>query len=131
MRLIAMIGACALGLVAGCGGGSDESKVKETGEAYYHAYAKGDGERACALLTAEGQKAVGVGGSDCKEAIAAIDGLAKDPDIADKLKDASIVNVKVSGSSATADAEFPGEPSDKLRFEKSGDEWKISDPAVK
>ena len=122
-------GACALGLVAGCGGSSDESKVKETGEAYYAAYAEGDGQKACSLLTAEGQKAVGAGVGECEDVIGGVGGLAKGGDIADQLKDASIENVKVTGTTATADARFPeGEP-DQLRFEKSGDEWKISDPS--
>ena len=115
MRHLVVSGACALGLVAGCGGSSDESKVKETAEAYYAAYAESDGQKACSLLTAKGQKASGFATGGCEDAIAGpVGGLAKGGDIADQLNDASIENVKVTGTKATADARFPGGVPDEL-----------------
>jgi ketosteroid isomerase-like protein len=97
--------------VAGCGGGKpDKEQIESTITSYYKAFGNGDGSGACKQLTKSAVKLIesSAGGKKCGDVLRAA---LKEPEyarIAPKLRNARVVEVKVSGDNATARAEVPG-----------------------
>jgi hypothetical protein len=46
----------AVALLAGCGSGSDEDKIKSSVQGYIGAFADGDGDKACSYLSGDGRR---------------------------------------------------------------------------
>jgi Putative lumazine-binding len=123
-------------LLIGCGGdgksGSDEEQIESTIKDYFAAFADGDGGKSCGLLTDEaraamekGLKGLGVGGS-CEDLPKAMDQLPDEQkDQIDKLKDAEVTDIKVTGDTATAVPTLDDERGNEVKMRRVGDDWKI------
>jgi len=125
--LIALIvAAVALG-AAGCGE-SEEDKAKSTVEDYLEAVTKGDGDKACALVTAQTKKNIEKGGRKCGETISALN---KGPgrQVLQAFKDAKVENVKVNGDRGTADIKVK-QLSQKTNLRKEDGKWKLDSTGV-
>ncbi len=110
--------------VAGCGGGSaksDDELVRNTVVAWYSAVARGDGAKACALMTEAGRKrdldagggiVLEPGGSvrtapaTCEARVQAFGRELARGDLAPAVNAATIRGVRVLGDRATATSEF-------------------------
>ncbi len=111
----------------GCGGTSDSSQVASTVKAFLTALANGNGTKACDQLTAsQAQTVVQLlaqqGVTNCA---AAVSRAASSLNASDKQKllNAKVVNVHVSGNSATADIQGGTQPA---TLSKAGGRWYIS-----
>lgn len=119
---------------AGCGGGEpDKQQIESTITSYYKAFGSGDGEAACKQLTKGAVKLLekSAGGRKCPDVL---DEALKQPAyarIAPKLRNARVVEVKISGDNATARAEVPGAGAKgavakaSVPLKKEGGSWKI------
>jgi hypothetical protein len=120
--------------VAGCGDGKpDREQIESTVTSYYKAFGKGDSAEACRQLTKGAIELLekSAGGRKCPDVL---DEALKRPDyarIAPKLKNAKVVEVKISGDNATARAEVPGAGRNgtpakvNVPLKKEGGSWKI------
>jgi hypothetical protein len=127
---IAAFAAAATVLLAGCGGPSDQEKIKATVRDYFTAFAGSDWNAACGDLTADAraklQKAAMT--PTCQ---AAFMKAVKQPDVArfqPKFRDAKVSNIDVNGNAATVKVSALG-VSTKVPLVKEGDNWKIEGPA--
>jgi hypothetical protein len=126
--LIAVLVAAVALTAAGCGGGSDKDKVKSTVEDYLAAVTKGDGNKACSLVTDQTKKNIERGGRKCPETISALN---KGPgrQVLQAFKDAKVENVKVTGDRATADIKVKS-LTQKTNLRKEGGNWKLDSTGV-
>jgi len=142
-------GACALvlllaALVAGCGAGHKSSsqaaakqQVTQAVRSYLQAQTAGDGQAACALLTAGGQqqlttlvmqasKGLLTTRPSCQDAVVLIRAIAGTK-VLDALKHASVEQVEVSGNTATAEVVDGTQlPNEQVSLQKVGTAWKIA-----
>ena len=124
--LIAVLALGAAG--AGCGGGSEEDKAKSAVEDYLQAVTKGDGEKACSLVTEQTKKNIEKGGRKCAETISALN---KGPGraVLQTFKDAEVENVKVNGDRGTADIKVK-QLTQKTNLRKEDGQWKLDSTGV-
>jgi hypothetical protein len=120
------LAACCLALSA-CGGGSDEDQVKSAATDFAHAFASGDTDKACDLLTDSAQKQIEtagkqIGGGDCAKVMKAVRRLIDKKDL-DEIRQFKVVSVKVDGD--TAEVEDNGSNGDPTRMRKVSGEWKV------
>jgi hypothetical protein len=118
-------------LLVGCGGGSgsDEDQIESTIKDYFTAFADGDGEKSCGLLTdgarekmEAGLKAAGVGDS-CEDLTKAMDQLPDEQrDEIKKLKDAEVTDIKITGDTATAVPTLEDDRGDEVKMRRVGDD---------
>ena len=125
MRLgsLAIVVAVAL---AGCGGKSDEEKIRTAIRAYFSAFAAGNGQKACDQLAAATRDEFTLR-SKAPGCPAAIEQAARRPDVkpyAKRLGKVSIQSVEVHGKTATAQVNAIG-ASTEVPLVKEGDRWKI------
>ena len=120
-------------LASGCGGGSkgsDQEQVSSNVTDFAHAFGKGDGKAACALLTNGARTtfvtriASLVGTRDCAEAIAKLPGLAG-PNVTGPFQTATVSDVKVTGDTASATLTAAGH-SAQVTLEKSDGDWLLT-----
>ena len=124
----------AVAALSGCGGGgdkgTDQEQVSTAVTDFAHAFGKGDGKTACALLTSGARTtfvtriASLVGTRDCAEAIAKLPGLAG-PNVTGPFQTATVSKVMVSGDNATAVLTAAGH-SAQVTLQKSGGDWLLT-----
>jgi hypothetical protein len=112
---------------AGCGD-SDKDKAKSAVESYLNAVTKGDGDKACSLITEQTKKNIEKGGRKCGETISALN---KGPgrQVLQAFKDAKVENVKVNGDRATADIKVKS-LTQKTNLRKEDGKWKLDSTGV-
>jgi hypothetical protein len=117
----------------GCGGGDkppDADQVTSAVSGYAHAFGDGDGGRACELLTSGARDAFVkrvsalVGTTDCAEAMSKLQSVAG-PNVTDPFQDATVRDVMVDGSKATAEL-VAGGHTEQVTLEKDGDDWLLT-----
>jgi hypothetical protein len=121
-------------LAAGCGGGggkgSDQQQVTTAVTEFAHAFGKGDGKRACDLLTPGARDAFVsriaslVGTRDCAQAIGKLPAVAG-PNITTPFQTARTDQVHVSGDSATARLTAGGH-SAQVNLQKRDGRWLLT-----
>jgi hypothetical protein len=111
------------------GGGDQEPAVKTAVDSYVAAFASGDGEKACGLLTESARQAVigmsgRIGAVDCPSAMEKTRqiGGSQVRSIAKKIR---VRKVDVKGGSATVTLRAAGQDS-VAELERVGKDWKIS-----
>ena len=140
--LRAAAAACLLALalaVAGCGAArrqSGQQQVAQVLRSYLRAQAAGDGQSACALLTASGQSqlialVVNAGQGlittrpSCQDAVGLVSAVAGSR-LLNALRSAQIENVQVRGAQASAVVVVDMQPAQRVSLEKTGTAWKIA-----
>jgi Domain of unknown function (DUF4878) len=125
--LIALFATALALFAAGCGD-SDSDKAKSTVEDYLAAVTKGDGDKACSLITDQTKKNIEKGGRKCGETISALN---KGPgrQVLQAFKDAKVENVKVNGDRATADIKVKS-LTQKTNLRKEDGKWKLDSTGV-
>jgi len=130
--LAAALAGLALG---GCGGGdgkkvSDPDAVRAAVSGFAKAFGAGDGKAACDLMTAEARAAFVkrvqslIATTDCAKAIATVhDEAGAEVNLA--FSDATVTNVRVTGSSATATLTASGH-SATAKLAREGGSWKLT-----
>jgi hypothetical protein len=120
-------------LLAGCGGsdkGSDQEQVTTAVTDFAHAFGKGDGTKACNLLTPGARDAFAsristlVGTRDCAEAIGKLPSVAG-AEVTGPFQTAKVDQVKVTGDNATARLTAAGH-SAPVRLQKRGGDWLLT-----
>jgi hypothetical protein len=129
--------------LSACGGSSHPAsaepttQIKQVVRSYLNAQAAGDGQAACALLTAGAQTKLEdliVSASNglvktrpsCADAVSLASTVAG-PTLMKALSDARIERIEVQGNQATAQVVDGGQfPAQKVTLEKSGDTWQVS-----
>jgi hypothetical protein len=124
----------AAALVSGCGGGGDkppdQEQVTTAVTDFAHAFGKGDGKKACELLTDSARNtfvtriASLVGTRDCAEAIAKLPGLAG-PNVTGPFQTATVSKVTVTGDNATAVLTAAGH-SAQVMLQKADGDWLLT-----
>jgi hypothetical protein len=124
----------AVALLSGCGGGgdkpSDQEQVSSAVTDFAHAFGKGDGKKACALLTGSARTAFVTriaslaGTRDCAEAIGKLPGLAG-PNVTGPFETATVSKVVVTGDNATAVLTAAGH-SAQVTLQKAGGDWLLT-----
>ena len=118
---------------AGCGGGSkgsDQQQVTTAVTDFAHAFGKGDGAKACGLLTTSARDAFVtriaalVGTRDCSQAIGKLPSLAG-ANVTGPFQTAKVDSVQVSGSTATARL-VAGGHSRQVTLQKQDGKWLIT-----
>jgi hypothetical protein len=132
-RAISLLLAAAA-LASGCGGGGDntpdQEQVSTAVTDFAHAFGKGDGKKACALLTSGARDAFVsriaslVGTRDCAEAISKLPGLAG-PNVTGPFQTATVSDVRVTGDAATASLTAAGH-SAQVTLQKSDGDWLLT-----
>jgi hypothetical protein len=122
-------------LVAGCGGGSgdkgsDPKQVATAVTDFAHAFGKGDGAKACALLTPGARDAFVarisslVGTRDCADAIGKLPAVAG-ANVTGPFQTATVDTVKVTGNNATARL-IAGGHSAQVTLQKRDGDWLLT-----
>jgi hypothetical protein len=125
--------------ITGCGAAhkqSDQQRITQTLRSYLRAQAAGDGQTACALLTAEAQNqliTLVVKGSNglittrpsCEEAVGLVRAVAGQKLIG-ALSSAQISSVQVSGTQASAEVVVDSQPAERVSLVNSGGAWKVA-----
>ena len=129
--------------LAACGGSSHPpaeqpaTQIKQVVRSYLSALSSGDGQAACALLTAAGQAKLEnliVSASNglvktrpsCADAVSLVSTVAG-PTLMNALSGARIESIQVNGNQATAKVVDGGAfPAQQVTLEKSGGTWQIS-----
>jgi hypothetical protein len=125
--------------VAGCGAAHkqpEQLRVTDAVRSYLRAQVAGDGQSACALLTAGAQqqlialviragKGLVTTRPSCEVAVVLVRAVAG-KQVLDALKTAGIENVQVRGSRATASVVVDMQAAQKVALVKSGSAWKIA-----
>jgi hypothetical protein len=129
----ALVATAAL-LAAGCGGNgdktSDQKQVTKAVTDYAHAFGRGDGAKACSLLTPSARAAFVkristlVGTDDCAEAVEKLQGVAG-PTVTGPFERATVNSVQVDGDKATANLVAAGHP-EQINLERSDDRWRLT-----
>ena len=125
--ITALLVAVSLVFAAGCGG-SEEDKAKSAVEDYLKAVTKGDGDKACSLITEQTKKNIERGERKCGETVSALN---KGPGraVLKPYEDAKVENVKVNGDRATADIKV-NDQTQKVNLRKEGGDWKLDSTGV-
>lgn len=119
--------------MAGCGGAdkkSDQQQVAAAVTDFAHAFGKGDGGKACDLLTPGARDAFVsrisalVGTRDCAEAIGKLPAVAG-ANVTAPFQTATVDQVKVTGESATARLTAAGH-SAPVRLQKRDGDWLLT-----
>jgi hypothetical protein len=111
--------------VAGCGGGSDEDQIREAATDFTVAFADGDMDRVCELMTGEAKrKLVALGRGSCEQ-VMGLAGDAMDDAERDRLRDAEVTKVTIDGDRAEVVQTSGSETVDPLQLAKRGDEWLV------
>jgi ketosteroid isomerase-like protein len=105
-----------------------EDQIRATTKAYYDALAEGDGNKACAQLTADGKLTLQGTARSCQAQVAAFARRARGSDVPDQLRSAEPVKVNIVSRKATATSTFRGQKPETLGLDMVGGQWKISDP---
>lgn len=138
----ALLGLTVAALVAvGCGGGGTKSDPDAIASVLKHAAeaaAKGDGDAACANLTADAQRQVvfqlaragGPGTTSCSQLVARAQFFLTPID-KQRIKNLEVADIRVNGNSASAtlrgEGSAPGQPiSIPFNLAKVGSDWKVS-----
>lgn len=120
-------------LVCGCGGGdkgSDQQQVTAAVTDFAHAFGKGDGAKACDLLTPAARASFVsrisnlVGTRDCAEAIGKLPAVAG-PNVTGPFQTAKVDGVAVHGDSATARLTAGGH-SATVTLKKQDGDWLLA-----
>jgi len=126
--------------ITGCGGTahkqSDQQVITQTLRSYLRAQSAGDGQTACALLTADAQNqliTLVVKGSNgliktrpsCEEAVGLVRAVAGQQLIG-ALNSAQISSVHVSGTHGSAEVIVDAQPAQSVSLVKSGGTWRIA-----
>jgi hypothetical protein len=115
-----LVAAVAAAAIAGCGGQSDEERVRAALHDYFSAFAAGDADAVCGLMTPASRDAIG--GSDCAEFLqAGMDKAAKGAPTITKAE-IDLLPVTVSGDRATIGDEGEEDP---LELRKVGEDWLV------
>jgi hypothetical protein len=124
----------ALALLAGCGGGGDkgseQEQVSKAVTDFAHAFGKGDGGKACSLLTPGARAAFVsrisslVGTRDCADAIGKLPAVAG-ANVTGPFQTATADSVKVTGDSATARLTAGGH-SAQVSLQKRDGDWLLT-----
>ena len=125
--LIALLALALALFAAGCGD-SDSDQAKSAVEDYLAAVTKGDGDKACSLITDQTKKNIEKGGRKCADTISALN---KGPgrSVLQAFKDAKVENVKVNGDRATADIKVKS-LTQKTNLRKEDGKWKLDSTGV-
>ena len=121
--------------VAGCGGGGGDSRpdgeqVIAVTTDFAHAFGRGDGDKACSLMTPGGRDALVsrvqslVGTNDCAEAVTKLQTLAG-PNVTGPFETAKASGATVAGDKATATLTANGHAT-QVSLEKRDGEWLLS-----
>jgi hypothetical protein len=135
LRRAASAAAVVVLALGGCGGDDGESapddeQVSSAVVDYAHAFAGGDGARACELLTPEAREAfvkrvsAVVGTTDCGEAMTKLQSFAG-PNVTGPFEDATTENVRVDGDRATADL-VAGGHTEQVTLEQVDGDWLLT-----
>ena len=126
--VIAVLVAALLLPAAGCGK-SEEDKARATVEDYLEAISKGDGDKACDLVSSRTRKRIESSGTrTCPETFKSLNqGPGKA--VLGAFKDAEVKDVKVNGDRATADIELRGLKR-KTNLRKEDGDWKLDSTGV-
>jgi hypothetical protein len=120
----ALIAALATG-TAGCGGGSDSDKVKDSVKGFFSALADRDGKKACDLLSKSLVEQAKSAGGDCAKSVSAVASQAVPNDKRDEARNVTVSSVKVKGTTATATVKGK-KGSRQLILRKEGGKWKLA-----
>lgn len=122
--VIAVLVATLAVAVTGCGGQSDEEKAKSAVEDYLEAVSKGDGNKACSLVTDATKKKIEQSAKrSCPQTFSSLNqGPGKA--VLQAFKQAKVDNVKVNGDTATADIKLK-QLSQKTNLRKEDGDWKL------
>ncbi len=119
-------------LLSGCGGTSDNDKIKAVIHDYTQAIVDKDFSKACAKLTATAKRTLvkagsTLGGGDCKKILAsALDSLPAATKAKLKGLDFKVKQIKVTGNTATATlSESLDGNSTKTHLRKQGGTWLV------
>ncbi|HEX8073739.1 MAG TPA: DUF4878 domain-containing protein [Thermoleophilaceae bacterium] len=128
-RAIAVPAAIAALALGGCGGGESDD-AKSALQDYVDAFAKGDGDRACSLLTKSTRDTFAARVAPItksKDCATSIDKLSKQagPELLGALKDAKVSDVKVDGDRATAKLKS-GSSTTTTQLRKEDGDWKVA-----
>lgn len=122
-RALLTILLAALAVTVTACGESEADRAKSSVEDYLHAVQDGDGGKACGLLTDRAKQAIERSGPRCAQAISSIKNGAASQ-LASRLKDAKVENVKVKGD--TASAEIKLDPiTQTVNLVKQDGKWKL------
>jgi hypothetical protein len=127
------LGAVLIALVltaSGCGGKSDSEAARAAVTGFTKAFGKGDGAKACKLLTPAARDAflkrvkVLTGTSDCAKALKGVHDAAG-RQVTDAFEAAKVSDVEIKGSNATAKVTASG-ASTTVGLKKQGDKWLLT-----
>lgn len=120
--------------LAGCGGddkpADDQTAARDAVTSFTKAFAAGDGDKACSLLTAAAQTAfvnrakVATGATKCPEVMQRVAQLAGES-VTGPLSKATVGDVKVTGNTATTTLSASGH-STLVTLSKEDGEWKLN-----
>jgi len=120
--------------VAGCGdddeGRPEPEQVTAAVTAYAHAFGKGDGEKACSLLTSGARDALTkrvsslVGTRDCPEAVEKLQAVAG-PNVTGPFQEAKASEPKITGETATVKL-MAGAGTEEVKLERVDGEWLLT-----
>lgn len=110
---------------AGCGGGAQD-QISATVKDFYSGLLSNDGKKSCDQLDAKTQQAVqrSIRASSCGAAIGRLSKVLPSS-LKDRIKKATVTNIKVNGDHATATVKGGGQ-SGSVALTKQGGDWKIS-----
>jgi len=109
-------GVVAIVTLAGCGGGSEDQKARDTASAFVKAVGAHDGAKACSLLTDQGQATYSqLGDVPCSTGVLALQ-------IAG---DSKIVDVRIRGDAAVVGLRGGTGRRFLVFLKRRGDSWKV------
>ena len=134
MRATSAIAATVVLALAGCGGGNDKpddaTAARDAVTSFTKAFAAGDGEKACDLLTTPARDAfvrrakTATGATVCPEVMQRVAQLAGSS-VTEPLSKATVGEVKVTGNTATTTLTASGH-STPVTLSKQEGEWKLN-----
>jgi len=109
--------------------GNSEAEIQRTIKTYVGAFAKGDGEKACAMLTDQARQAVtgmsgSVGAKACPQAFERTREIGGDS-VVQAARRIKVRKVRLNGGTATVELRA-GSQDSVAQLEHVGDTWKIS-----
>ena len=131
-RSAASLAAVAL-LAAACGDDEQRPDPEEVTAAvtdYAHAFGRGDGDRACSLLTSGAQReftkrvSTLVGTTDCPEAVEKLQAVAG-PNVTGPFQEAKAADPQISGDSATVKLQA-GTGTEEVKLQRVDGKWLLT-----